>query len=300
MDNRSKSKARVYAVALCLCAAFCVNVGLMILAPFLGVARMPMLHALSVLLALAAILLGLAFPRLSSDRLQIWNSRILVVFISLIYLLVSGFLLYSLLSSFTLNMQFRAMVRDADRVVIRDGGGLCHSDPDREPSLYEITNKTEIAEFNRLFSFSSPKMQCKCCGYPGIDWWRDGKRIAVAAIHHGTALRIEGKSFDSRLYPHCWKPIKEWLKTHCGECAAENGMPMYLECEGNRRELEVEALDWPKANGGRKPDIADLRDAVKKKWSGERDLSCPAGGEYSLSFDENGDPHVSCSIPRHD
>ena len=54
MDNRSKSKARVYAVALCLCAAFCVNVGLMILAPFLGVARMPMLHALSVLLALAA------------------------------------------------------------------------------------------------------------------------------------------------------------------------------------------------------------------------------------------------------
>ena len=229
MDNRSKSKARVYAVALCLC----------------------------------------------------------------------GFLLYSLLRSFTLNMQFRAMVRDADRVVIRDGGGLCHSNPDREPSLYEITNKTEIAEFNRLFRFSSPKMQCKCCGYPGIDWWRDGKRIAVAAIHHGTALRIEGKSFDWRLYPHCWKPIKEWLKTHCGERAAENGMPMYLECEGNRRELEEEALDWPKANGGRKPDIADLRDGVKKKWS-ERDLSCPAGGKYSLSFDENGDPHVSCSIPSHD
>ena len=75
-------------------------------------------------------------------------------------------------------------------------------------------------------------------------------------------------------------------------------MPMYLECEGNRRELEEEALDWPKANGGRKPDIADLRDGVKKKWS-ERDLSCPAGGEYSLSFDENGAPHVSCSIPRH-
>ena len=66
-------------------------------------------------------------------------------------------------------MQFRAMVRNADRVVIRDGGGLCHSNPDREPSLYEITNKTEIAEFNRLFRFSSQTMQCKCCSNPRHD-----------------------------------------------------------------------------------------------------------------------------------
>jgi hypothetical protein len=300
MDNRSKSKARVYAVALCLCAAFCVNVGLMILAPFLGVARMPMLHALSVLLALAAILLGLAFPRLSSDRLQIWNSRILVVFISLIYLLVSGFLLYSLLRSFTLNMQFRAMVRDADRVVIRDGGNLCcNFNPDIQPVLYESTNKAEIAEFNRLFCFSSQTMHCKCCGYPGVDWWRNGKRIAVSALHHGTALRIEGKSFDWRLSPSSQERIKEWLKTHCGE-QSQGGYPMYRRCFENRGYLEMEAWDWPKTNGGRKPDIADLRDSAKKKWSGERDLSCPAGGKYSLSFDENGAPHVSCSIPRHE
>ena len=300
MDNRSKNMARLYAVAICLCVAFCANVGLMLLAPFLGMARLPMLHALSVLLALAAILFGLAFPRLSSGRLQKWDSRILVVLISSIYLLIAGFLLYFLLCSFTLNMRFRAMVRDADRVVIRDGGNLCHSDPDRQPVLYEITNKTEIAKFNRLFSFSLKKIQCKCCGYPGIDWWRDGKRIAVSAIHHGNALRIEGKRFDWLLSPHCWKPIAEWLKTHCGEYAAGDRMPMYQECEMHRLELEEEARDWPKTNGGRKPSISDLRDSAREKWSGDRDLSCPAGGEYSLSFDENGDPHVSCTIPRHD
>ncbi len=229
MDNRSKSKARVYAVALCLC----------------------------------------------------------------------GFLLYSLLRSFTLNMQFRAMVRNADRVVIRDGGGLCHSNPDREPSLYEITNKTEIAEFNQMFRFSSQTMRCRCCGYPGVDWWRNGMRIAVSALHHGTALRIEGKSFDWRLSPSSQERIKEWLKTHCGE-QSQGGYPMYRRCFENRGYLEMEAWDWPKTNGGRKPDIADLRDSAKKKWSDERDLSCPAGGKYSLFFDENGAPHVSCSIPRHD
>ncbi len=216
-------------------------------------------------------------------------------------LLAVGFLLYFLLYSFTLNMQFRAMVNDADRVVIRDGGNLCcNSDPDRQPVLYEITNKSEIAEFNLLFSFSSRTRQCKCCGYPGIDWWRDGKRRTVAAIHHGTALRIEGKSFDWRLSPRSQERIKEWLRTHCGEYAAEDRMPMYQECEVNRLELEEEARNWPKTNGGRKPSISDLKDRVKEKWSGERDLSCPAGGEYSLSFDENGDPHVSCTIPRHD
>ena len=215
-------------------------------------------------------------------------------------LLAVGFLLYFLLYSFTLNMRFRAMVRDADRVVIRDGGGLCHSDPDKEPSLYEITNKTEIAEFNRMFRFSSQTMLCFCCGYPGVDWWRDGKRIAVSAIHHGIALRIEGKSFAWHLSPRSQKRIKEWLRTHCGERSTEAGRPMYELCFENRGYLEMEAWDWLKANDGRKPAISDLRNSAKKNWRVGRDLSCPAGGEYSLSFDENGDPHVSCTIPRHE
>ena len=49
---------------------------------------------------------------------------------------------------------FRLSVCDADRIVIRDGGWLCHSKPDEEPSLFEITNKAEIAAFNEMFKFS--------------------------------------------------------------------------------------------------------------------------------------------------
>ena len=44
----------------------------------------------------------------------------------------------------TFNSSFEAAVQGADRVVVRDGGGLCHSDPDKEPSLFEITNKVEL------------------------------------------------------------------------------------------------------------------------------------------------------------
>ena len=195
------------------------------------------------------------------------------------------------------NMQFRAMVKDADRVIIRDGGGLCHSDPDKEPSLYAITNKTEIAEFNRMFRFSSQTMRCRCCGYPGVDWCRDGKRIAVSAIHHGIALRIEGRCFDWHLSPRSQERIKEWLETHCKE-RSKDGYPMYRQCFENRGYLEMVARDWLKANGGRAPDLADLRVESEEKW--KRNLSCPAGGGYSLSFDWDGDPHVSCTIPRHD
>ena len=62
---------------------------------------------------------------------------------------------------------FRASVCDADRIVIRDGGGLCHSKPDKEPEIFEITNKVEIAAFNEMFKFSGRTMPCGCCGYPG-------------------------------------------------------------------------------------------------------------------------------------
>ena len=104
----------------------------------------------------------------------------------------------------TFNSSFEAAVQGADRVVVRDGGGLCHSDPDKEPSLFEITNKVEIAAFNDMFKFSARTMPCMCCGYPGIDWWRDGQRVVVSALHHGhareSARRMEA-SRDGRILP---------------------------------------------------------------------------------------------------
>ena len=192
---------------------------------------------------------------------------------------------------------FRAAVCDADRIVIRDGGGLCHSKPDEEPSLFEITNKADIASFNEMFKFSGRTMPCCCCGYPGIDWWRDGRRVVVSALHHGHALRVEGFVGDLRLTVVSSQRIQKWLEDNCG-LTEDEGIPKYQYCRHERDIIEDAAQNWATAGVERKPTMDDLRDEFKK--NGKEFPACPAGGEYSLTYGEDGRPEVKCTAPRHD
>ncbi len=201
------------------------------------------------------------------------------------------------LFGFLIDKNFRSAVKDADRIVIRDGGGLCHSKPDKEPSLFEITNKAEIAAFNDMFKFSGRTMSCKCCGYPGIDWWRDGQCVVVSALHHGHALRISGIGGDLRFTIESRRRVQEWLETHCGLTPGDNS-PRYRRCIMARARIESEVLDLAKTNDSKKPTMDDLRDEFKK--NGKEFPACPAGGEYSLTYGEDGKPVVKCSAPRHD
>lgn len=196
---------------------------------------------------------------------------------------------------FATDVLFASAVRDADRIVIRDGGGTCHSRPDMEPTFCEITDRAEIAAFIDMFRFSGRSLKCRCCGYPGVDWWRDGKRFAVAALHHGQALRVDGFIFDLCLTEESRSRIKEWLKSHCGIAESENS-PRYRRCEYERRRIESEAYGEAKKSGGR-PTMDDLR--VRFEKDGRKFPSCPSGGEYALSYDENGRPVVGCSAPGH-
>lgn len=197
----------------------------------------------------------------------------------------------------TFNSSFEAAVQGADRVVVRDGGGLCHSDPDKEPSLFEITNKVEIAAFNEMFKFARREMSCKCCGYPIIDWWRDGQRIAVAGIHHKRKLRMNGISGDLRFTAESKHRIQEWLETHCGLTHGDDS-PRYRRCMMARAIIESEALGRAKTNEGKKQTLDEIRDEFKK--NGKEFPKCPAGGEYSLIYGEDGTPMVKCTVPRHD
>ena len=192
---------------------------------------------------------------------------------------------------------FRAAVCDADRIVIRDGGGLCHSKPDEEPSLFEITNKAEIASFNEMFKFSGRTMPCCCCGYPGIDWWRDGQRIAVAGVHHRSKLRVTGIGGDLCFTVESGSRVQRWLETHCGLTPGDNS-PRYRRCIMARARIESEVLDLAKTNDSKKPTLDDLRDEFKK--NGKEFPACPAGGEYSLTYGEDGRPEIKCTAPRHD
>ena len=230
---------------------------------------------------------------------RVGESAWLAWFFAVVHLLILGFWVYFSTGFFGLlfNAKFKAAVKDADRIVVRDGGGLCHSDPDKEPSLFEITNKVEIAAFNEMFKFARREMSCKCCGYPSIDWWRDGQRIAVAGIHHKRKLRMNGISGDLRFTAESKHRIQEWLETHCGLTHGDDS-PRYRRCMMARAIIESEALGRAKTNEGKKPTLDEIRDEFKK--SGKEFPKCPAGGEYSLTFGEDGTPMVKCTVPRHD
>ena len=230
---------------------------------------------------------------------RVGDSASLAWFFAVLHLLILGFWVYFSTGFFglLLNAKFKAAVKDADRVVIRDGGGLCHSDPDKEPSLIEITNRADIAAFNEMFKFARREMSCKCCGYPGIDWWRDGQRIAVAGIHHRRKLRVTGISGDLCFTGESGSRVQRWLETHCGLTPGDNS-PRYRRCMMARARIESEVLDLAKTNDSKKPTLDDLRDEFKK--NGKEFPSCPAGGEYSLTYGEDGRPEIKCTAPRHD
>ena len=136
------------------------------------------------------------------------------------YLTLAGILLFSCwkLFAFTIgiNTKFQNAIKNADRIVIRDGGyNCCIKDVDAQPQLYVITNAAEIAAFNRLFKFR-PELpdDCSCCGYPGIDWWQGEKKLALTAVKHGHALKW--KEFHGAMTFSNWSDhhLHQWFADH--------------------------------------------------------------------------------------
>ena len=113
------------------------------------------------------------------------------------------------------NVAFQRVVRDADRVVVRDGGFGCCCDVDKATVYYVITNKSEIVAFNRMFRFRGKGEGCKCCGDFGIDWWRGADRIALMAVHHGETLQWRGFDNGYALLSRCSaREILDWFNGH--------------------------------------------------------------------------------------
>lgn len=51
-----------------------------------------------------------------------------------------------------------------------------------------------------------------CCGYPGIDWWKGGERVALTSVQHGLALRWGFFSDDYPFTDESSKALVQWLK----------------------------------------------------------------------------------------
>ena len=198
----------VYSVMRNLGVAFWVTVVAMIACA----AALP-LYLVDVL-ALLAVAIGLVWPYRSDKPFSVGRKIFAGVMSVFAVIEIGIFYYWSGCFGIVTNARFISAVGEADRVVIRDGG-FCHGDQDCEPALYVLTNKAEIAAFNQMFRFTGSRPRCKCCGYPGVDWWKGDGRIVKSAIHHGMALRCEGFSSDLGLALGSRAQLREWFKQHC-------------------------------------------------------------------------------------
>lgn len=169
----------------------------------------------------AAVLAGVLSPVRSEARLS-RRQKIcggFLGFFGCLLLIAFGYWFYawSGIAGLRSTHRFHAAIAEADRIVIRDGGfDCCTTNVDDEAVLLVLTNQADIAEFNGLIRFRAPVMKCKCCGYPGVDWWKGEERLALTSVQHGHALRWKGFSGDVDLTPASSRKVREWFKTHCG------------------------------------------------------------------------------------
>ena len=127
--------------------------------------------------------------------------------------------------------KFKELTGTADRIVIREGGFNCCGKVGTTEKdgkwLLVITNAAEIVEFNALFDFTEDCGGCMCCGCPGIDWYRKGKRIALTAMQHGHSLRWKGFKSGSDKFGDCYytdeskAKLTDWFKAHLPKLAED-------------------------------------------------------------------------------
>ena len=170
---------------------------------------------------LAGVLLGALAPGRVVRERSAWRTirEAFVWFFAMLHVaIVVAWLWFATdLFGFVINSRFEALVKDADRVVVRKERGGCHPSSDSGSQHLEITNKVEIAEVAAILKYTRLTLQCKCCGYPCVDWWRDGRRIVEASIHHGHALRVQGFTGDMRFTVESSHRLDSWLHEHCGD-----------------------------------------------------------------------------------
>jgi hypothetical protein len=112
--------------------------------------------------------------------------------------------------------RFDAVAAWSDRIVVRCGGFNCCRPVDGQSVLFEVTDPQELADVRRHIELvaETPGSYCMCCGYPGVDWYRGKRRLALTSLHHGNALRWKGFPKDARLTNKSGAWVVAWLASH--------------------------------------------------------------------------------------
>lgn len=106
----------------------------------------------------------------------------------------------------------RDVISSADRFIVRTGG-TCHRRYDKEKIIFETDNQDEIAGLISLITIDEKASNgvCMCCGAPTMEFYKNGKLIAMVGIQHGKALRWGGWPADAMLTEESIKQFTEWL-----------------------------------------------------------------------------------------
>ena len=120
---------------------------------------------------------------------------------------------YVMISLFSETERFQEAIAAADRVVIRDGGFGCCTEPERDSVLLVLTDPKEIAELRGIFRFKDlgSNSSCMCCGHPGIDWWKGDELLARTAVQHLKALRWKRFHGDAQLTQEAENALTAWF-----------------------------------------------------------------------------------------
>ena len=108
------------------------------------------------------------------------------------------------------------VIATCDRIVVRDGGFDGPLPNDRQKVLFEITDGPKVrAVLEHLKFLPKPTApSCACWGYPGIDWYHGGQRLAVTSVQHCRAVRWKGFPTDASLTKESAAWLKQWLLDH--------------------------------------------------------------------------------------
>jgi hypothetical protein len=107
-----------------------------------------------------------------------------------------------------------AVLAGSTRIWIRSGG-LCHRDVSEEKTLAEESDPDTIRQVVDRIRFAPRDgknlRQCRCCGEPSLEFYRDFEWITTLAMHHGNALRGDRWIEGGDLSPTSGDFLCDWL-----------------------------------------------------------------------------------------
>ena len=115
---------------------------------------------------------------------------------------ILGMVVYILLRVYTyagnINSIFHDKITGCDKIVVRDGGYDPFVPYYSQKAIKIIIDPCDVNTFIKTIKFSRLQRigRCDCYGYPGIDFYRNNKRILVTSIKHNIALCMPFINYD--------------------------------------------------------------------------------------------------------